>query len=331
MVDHTRSTGSTATMLIRDTGTHVQFWLRAGNTTSYDHDLQYGFTVNGVSDNTNTFRFVSGGSWQMIRQWAVSYSQTVQWRLEATGTAGIGGPTVFSVWIDRHRVPDAPSAPRASLIKATSMVIKFDDPADIGGTALDGREIVYRKAGADTSTNVHVSSWDRNSTITGLTAGTSYYFYARVHNEKGWGPYSPRTTATTLDEPDVPGVVTFSELQQRSVKVSFIDGDNNGTAITGRQVGYSLTTGNPTNLVTYSGPTTITGLQPATKYYFRSRTQNSIGWSNWGPTSEVTTLAGVRINVNGVWKTAIPYVKVNGVWRIARPWGRQFGYWEETT
>jgi len=211
------------------------------------------------------------------------------------------------------------------------MVIKFDDPADIGGTAILERQITYRKTTQAVEDQISISSWDRNSTILGLSPGTSYYFWARVRNEVGWSTYGPRITATTLDEPDPPGVVSFSEVQQRSVKVSFVDGDTGGTAITGRQVGYSLTTGLPTTLVTYSGPTTISGLQPATKYYFRSRTRNSIGWGNWGPTSSVTTLAGVRIKVDGVWKTAIPYVKVAGVWKIARPWGRQFGYWEETT
>lgn len=327
MTDYTKATGSTGTMMIRDTAGKIQFWLKAGSAT-FNHSLPYGFTVNGTVDSSNTFDFKSGGAWQMVRQWTVSYSQTVQFRLGDSGTSGLGGPTVFSVWIDRHRIPDAPSAPSASLITASSAYITFSDPADIGGTALDARQIAYRRTVDTTLTNI---SSDKSTSVTGLSSGTAYYFWARVHNEVGWSNYSPRITVTTLGDPAPPGVVSFSEIKQTSVKVSFVDGATGGTAILERQVGYSLSTGTPTNTVSYSGPTTVTGLLPARKYYFRSRTRNSVGWSDWGPTSSMTTLAGVRINVGGVWKTAIPYVKVAGVWKVARPWGRQFGYWEEAT
>lgn len=331
MTDYTKSTGSSGTMMIRDTAGKVQFWLRAGSAT-FNHNLLYGYTVNGVTDNTNRFDFDSGGAWQMLRQWTVSSSQTVTFRLGDSGTSGLGGPTSFSQAINRDTVPDEPSACRASLITATSVVIKFSDPADNGGDAIDLREIVYRKTTDAADDLTHVSSWDRDSTITGLSPGTAYYFWARVHNSVGYSTYGPRITVTTLDDPDPPGVVSFSEITQTSVRTKFIDGDTNGTAILERQVGYALVSGLPTTLKTYTNPSTVvTGLSPATKYYFRSRTRNSVGWSNWGPITSFTTLAGVRINVGGVWKTAIPYVRVGGVWKVARPWGRQFGYWEEST
>lgn len=34
-----------------------------------------------------------------------------------------------------------------------------------------------------------------------------------------------------------------------------------------------------------------------------------------------------RINVNGAWFQAIPYVKDNGEWKQAEPWGRIAGEW----
>lgn len=331
MVDYTKSTGSSGTMMIRDSGGKVSFWLRAGSST-FNHNLLWGFTVNGVTDNDNRFDFDSGGNWQMVKQWTVTTSQNVSFRIGDSQTSGLGGPTTFTHAIDRDTIPDAPSIPRASLITSNSVVIKFSDPADNGGDAIDLREIVYRKTTDAADDLTHISSWDRDSTITGLSSGTGYYFWARVHNSVGYSNYSPRLLVTTLDEPDSPGIVSFSEITQTSVRTKFIDGDTGGTAILERQVGYSLTTGNPTTTRTYTNPSTVvTGLSPAKKYYFRSRTRNSVGWSAWGPTSSFTTLAGVRINVGGVWKTAIPYVKVGGVWKVARPWGRQFGYWEEST
>jgi len=229
--------------------------------------------------------------------------------------------------------PGEPSAPRDNNITSTSVYITFSDPSDNGGDAIDARQIAYRITGsahADELTNI---SSDKSTTVTGLQPGTSYYFWARVHNSYGWSTYGPHITVTTLNKPDAPGIVSLSAVTQVSVRASFVDGDTNGAAILERQIGYttSAVVVTPTTILTYSGATTVTGLAPATKYYFRSRTRNSVGWSSWSTASTVTTLAGVRINVNGVWKSAVPYVKVAGVWKLARPWGRQFGYWEEST
>lgn len=330
MTDYTKSTGSSGTMMIRDTGGKVQFWIKAGSGT-FAYQMPWGFTVNGTTDNSNEFRFESGGNWQMIRQWTVSSSQTVTFRLYDTGTSGLGGPTTFPHEINRDTVPDEPSACRASLITATTAFIQFTDPADNGGDAINSRQIAYRLPAAPSGTETVVSS-DGSTTLSGLSPGTSYYVWARVHNSIGYSTYGPRITIKTLDNPDAPGVVSFSEIEQTSVKVTFVDGDTGGTGVIQRQVGYSTSTwvSIPTTIVIYNGKTLVPNLQPATKYYFRSRTINSVGSSSWGPVSTVTTLAGVRINVNGVWKNGIPYVRVSGVWKVGRPWIRLFGYWEDS-
>lgn len=329
MTDFTKSTGDNGTMLIRDIQGKVQFWLRAAAAVA-QADLPYGFTVNGVTDTVNTFNFKSGGEWQMIRQWTVTTTQTVTFRLGQTGPS-LGGPTNFSAFIDRNTTPDPPDKLWVTLLTSTSLVLNFSDGDSNGGDPIDSRQIAYRKTNQTADSNVYKAS-DGSTSITGLTPGASYYFYARTHNRWGYSPYGPRLPVTMLDEPDPPGIVSFKNITQIGVTVTFVDGDTNGTAITGRQVGYSLSsTGDPTTIVAYSGATAVTGLKPATKYYFRSRTKNSVGWSTWGAASSFTTLSGVRINVNGVWKNAVPYVKVGGVWKLVRPWGRQYGYWEETT
>ena len=38
--------------------------------------------------------------------------------------------------------------------------------------------------------------------------------------------------------------------------------------------------------------------------------------------------ATARINVNGTWKTAIPYVKKDGVWKVAQAWIKSSGVWK---
>jgi hypothetical protein len=327
VTDYLKSTGSTGQMMIRDTGTRVEFWLRAGSAT-FNHDLGWGFTVNGVTDNSNTFDFKSGGAWQMLRSWAVSSTQTVYFRLQDSGTSGLGGPTVHQININRATPPGKPSVPNASLITSTSVFISFSD-GDNGGAAIDSRQI--GRAFTSTGSKTLYSS-DGSTSITGLTPGTKYYFWARTHNSEGYGGWSDQRIVNTLETPSVPGLVSVSGITQTTVVAQFTDADSGSSPILERQVGYSLTTSaTPTTVLGYSGPTTITGLVPGTLYYFRSRTRNSVGFSAWSAYTTARTIAGAFVNVAGVWKPAIPYVKVAGVWKIARPWGRQYGYWEEST
>ena len=294
--------------------------------------ITYRATINDkVQDYV--FDFQTGGAWQLLKQWTVGPgdSQTVEFYLYKTAGPSLGGPTNLSAFIDRNTVPEQPTL-KASLITSTSAYFAISDGDSNGGDPIDMRHIQWNVAGKPLADGFVRPITDKEVSIGGLLSGTTYYFYAQTHNRHGWSAYSPRVTVTTLDEPDKPGIVRFSEITQISVKTTFTDGDNGGTAITARQVGWSASsTGDPTTIVNYNGPTTVNGLLPARKYYFRSRTKNSVGWSAWGAASSVTTLSGVRININGVWKQAIPYVKVNGVWKLARPWGRQYGYWEETT
>ncbi len=117
MVDYNKSTGSSGTMRIRDTGTTVEFWLNAGNSTTFNHDLPWGYTINGVTSNNRTFDYSAGDGWQRLGAWGVTTSQTVTFRLGDTGTSGFGGPTTHSVTINRAKVPirrRSPPEPRSS-------------------------------------------------------------------------------------------------------------------------------------------------------------------------------------------------------------------------
>lgn len=326
MTNHDKSTGSTGTMRITDTGSRIEFWLKAGSAT-FSHQLPYGYTVNGTTDNSNSFDFKSGGNWQMLKSWSVTTSQTVTFRLQDTGTGGLGGPTTLAVSISRSKAPDAPSKPTVSAITSSSAYITFTD-GDNNGASITSRQIGYGKTTGNPTTTV---SSDRSTTVTGLTSGTRYYFRARTHNSEGYSAWGAYTGITTLDEPGTPGVVTLNTVTQTSVLASFKDTDTGGAAILQRQIGYGTSPSAPLLTAEYAGPTTIKNLKPSTKYYFWSRSRNAIGWSSWSAVSSTTTLAGAKLKVGGVWVNAVPYVRVSGVWKPARPWTKQFGFWEESS
>ena len=321
MTDWTKSTGSSGTMLIRDTGTLVEFWIKAGSST-FAYQMPWGYTVNGTTDNTNEFRFESGGAWQKIRTWTVSTDQTVTFRLFDTGTSGLGGPTTLSAAITRSTAPDAPSKPSISNIGSTSAAVTYTDGSN-NGDAIDSRQVGYGTSSTSPQTTI---ASDRFDTISGLTPQTTYYVWARTHNSKGYSPWSARASFVTLNVPAAPTAPAISEITQTQVRADHTNNGTGGSAITNYQYGYSLTNSTPTTTFTQDQHV-ITGLSPGKTYYFSARVKNAQGFSAWSTRTVAKTIAGARVKVGATWKDAVPYVKVAGVWKLARPYIKQIGVW----
>lgn len=327
MTDYDYDSG-TGTLRLRDTGTVIEFWVKAGYTNFYWNGLDFNFTAN-----SNTYPvsidYPSGAPWVKVGSASVTSSQTVYFRLlTSTGTSSLAGPTTVSRFFDRGTVPDPPSTPAISSITSTSVYATFNDAADNGGLTVDTRRIGY---GTSSSAPTTFITSDRSTTITGLTPGTTYYFWSQTHNSKGWSSYSGRASAKTLKVPDAPSSVTLSSLTQVSAYGTFKDNWNGGATITSRAIAYNTsntTTG--ATIVSSDGSTTLTGLKPGTKYYFWARTQNSVGVSAWSAVSSATTVAGAYVIVGGVPKPAVPYVRSGGVWKVARPWQNSKGTWKES-
>lgn len=328
MVDVNKSTGSSGTMRIRDTGTSVEFWLNSGNSTTFSHSLPWSYTDASGTSGTLHHDYSAGEGWSLVRRWTVTTDQTVTFRIGDTGTSGFGGPTSVSMAIDRASIPSPPSAVTLSAITATTMLGVFSDGAS-NGAAIDTRQIGF---GTSPTTVQHLVTSDRSTTLTGLAPGTLYYVWARTHNAKGWSAYGPRTSATTIRVPDAPDIPILSSATQTSFVASFTDNGNGGSAIVERQLAYVIAnSGNPLTPVTYTGVMTVGGLQPFTRYVVWSRVRNAAGWSPYSAQTEITTIGGGWVLVGSTWKQAVPYVRDGGVWKLARPWGRVAGNWKETT
>lgn len=200
MTDYTRSTGNSGTMMIRDTNPgaasgNVEFWLNSNNSTTFNHELPWRYTINGSTSGILEHNYNAGSGWNLLGSWNITYSQTVTFKLEATGTSGFGGPTTFDQFIQRATVPAAPNAPVISNIQPQTMDLTWT-PNSNGGAAITNYEIKYGlTAGAETFT---ATSSTTSKQITGLTPGTTYYFKVRAQNSVGWSAYSGNSSAMTI-------------------------------------------------------------------------------------------------------------------------------------
>jgi hypothetical protein len=332
VADYKKNTGSSGTMMIRDTGSTVEFWINSNNSSTFVNELPWGYTINGSTNDNRESKYSAGAGWVKFGSWTVTTDQTVTFRIFDTGTSGFGGPTTLSAAISRADPPAAPSiAP--TVISSTQINIKITDGAN-NGAAITGRQIAVNTVNTTSSANLTAVDTQTTKAIFPLNPGTLYYFWARTENSKGFSPWSPVKSATTFRTGDAPNQPIVSDADQTSFWVSFTDNGSGGTTILERQVGYSLIADIISGGVTwlpYTGIRQITGLTPGTTYYVYARVRNSVGWSFPSPAAVIRTIAGARIAVAGVYKEAVPYVKVAGTWKLARPWGRTAGVWKETT
>jgi len=326
VTDWTKTTGTNGTMMIRDTGSSVEFWFKAGNSAEWVNGLAFNWTANG-STNGNTINYPTGADWYHVGSVSVATNQTVTFRLLTnTSIPGIGGPTTFSHAITRATEPPSPDTPQLSSIKSTSILVKFASNGD-GGADIDLREIGYSKnSGVITDTTIS----DGSTTVGGLDPGARYYFWARVHNFVGWSNWSGRASAVTLRVPDAPTKPLIASISSISAEASFSQNGNGGAIVTSSQFGYGTDPSAPTTIDTAGSPHIIDGLVPGTMYYVWARVQNSVGWSPWSASASFRTVAGAYIKVGTQWKIAVPYVRVGGVWKKAEPWVCNQGVWNRT-
>lgn len=224
---------------------------------------------------------------------------------------------------------------QASNIAPTSFLADIISANGNGGS-LTNAQVKWNTSQSDTgASNINKGSYGDIS-VPGLVRATRYYFQMRVFNTTwGWGPW---TSWKIVDTPStVPGVPSaawgFRDITQVDAFTDNLSvADNGGVAVTNWQVQWNTTesaTG-ASSSTSGSGSTDaqLVNLLPGTTYYARIRAYNSNGWGSYSAWKSFTTLPGVYVKADGVWKNAIPYVKVNGVWVQVIRYIKDGGVWK---
>jgi hypothetical protein len=329
MTDYMLDISPSSTMMIRDTGSWVEFWFRTGPST-WNNNQWWSWGANNTSSRQQ-FRLLRGGHWQLFGYVNVTYDQTIRFTIEG---AGVGGwvTTDFYQHITRSTVPAPPRMISAVPISTIAIHVVFTGSYDGGSPVLEW-EIGY---GQSPNGPVYTIPSDGTTDISGFTTGAHWYFWARGRNALGWSPWSNRVEASTWLAPRTPTVPAIVNKTQTSVDVIyiFVVGSNDPPIIE-RQVGYGLDPDDPTDIVSdlVDGPNynKLTNLDPGGTYYVWGRSRNSAGWSAWSVRTRVDLIAGARVLVGTEWKRAVPYVRDGGVWKVAEPWVKNAGIWRKTS
>ncbi len=190
---------------------------------------------------------------------------------------------------------------KISDITLTSATI-YGNVIDDGGASVTARGICYSTSQNPTTSNSNVTSGSGTGsfrcTLSGLSAGTTYYVRAYATNSNGTAYSGQRafTTATTVSVPTVT-TGTVSSITTSSASVSGNVTSDGGARVNARGICYS-TSQNPTisNTKVTSGSGTgsfscsLTGLTAGTTYYVRAYATNSEGTA-YGEQLSFTTLS----------------------------------------
>lgn len=196
MTDYTMGTGSGGIMLIRDQGLSVEFHIQAGSSATFVGTPGFGTDayVNGAWRGLPNVSNYSNRVWRYLGAHNATYTQSVCFHIDNSGTSGFGGPTDFWQAISRATVPPAPTPLGLDFIGHTEMRYRFSSNGN-GGAPIIEWQIGY---GISPTTVQFTATSGGTSTITGLSLGTEWYFWSRGRNSVGWGPWSVRSSARTL-------------------------------------------------------------------------------------------------------------------------------------
>ena len=177
--------------------------------------------------------------------------------------------------------------------------VTWSAPVSNGGSALTDYTVQYSSnSGGTWTTFADGVSTATSTTVTGLSAGTSYTFRVLAKNTIGDGPYSAASAAVSAaTTPDAPTTVVATQgVGQMGVTWS-APVNNGGSAITDYVVQYSSDSGS--NWTTFadgtsaSASTTVTGLANNTSYIFRIAAVNIAGTGSYSTASTAVTTAAV--------------------------------------
>lgn len=229
-------------------------------------------------------------------------------RAYATNGLGTAYGDVKSFRTTTSTIPGGITTTAASTITRTAATSGGSISTD-GGTAITSRGVCWSNV-TNTPTIANTKTVDGGGTgtftssLTGLTASTTYYVRAYATNSVGTA-YGTTRTFTTLSATLPTGVVTtpISSITQNTASSGGTISNDGGATIITKGVCWSSSTSSPTisNSTTNNGSGTssftssLSGLTANTTYYLRAYATNSLGTTYGNTLSFITAVSNLIV------------------------------------
>lgn len=206
-------------------------------------------------------------------------------------TGSIGAPPRIG------RAPGKTPRPSASNVTATGTTLSWS-AADRGHANIVEYQVQRSLSSSFSSPATTSTGTSRSLNVTGLTAGTEYFYRVRARNGDGWGAWSDTRSARTL--PAAPSALTVTSGSPTSLSASW--NAPAGGAPTDYQVAVAR---NPDMSDEVAAPiltgrsANINALAPGTPYWVRVRARNSTGWGAWSGIVPASTLSAAYVGKGG--------------------------------
>ena len=254
-------------------------WTASANATGYYLDVS---TVNTFASYVPGYNNLNVNNVTTYNVTGLNAGTTYYYRLRAFNTCGTSANSNVITYATSPAAPAAPTANAGSNAQCTQITANWATTANATGYRIDVSTVntfaSYLPGYYDLNVN-NVTTYN----ITGLTAGTTYYYRIRAYNTCGTSANSNVITYATSPAPDAPTANAGSNAQCSQFTANW--------SSTANATGYRLDVStentfasyvpgyndlNVNNVTTYN----ITGLNAGTTYYYRVRAYNPCGSSS---------------------------------------------------
>jgi hypothetical protein len=247
--------------------------------------------VGGVSQGTTSVGVVT-----QTTLTGLTNGTAYTFKVAAKNAIGTGAQSPASNVVTPRTVPGVPPFVSATA-GAGSATVTWTAPASNGGSAITGYDVTRYVGGVSQgTTSVDVAT---QTTVSGLTNGTTYTFRVAAKNVAGTGALSAASNAVIpVTVPSAPTNVSAIGGDAQATVSWAAPGSNGGSAITGYEVTrYVAGVAQGTTTVLVVTSTTVTGLTNGTSYTFTVAAKNAIGNGAQSAASSAVTPTAPRFTL----------------------------------
>lgn len=200
------NTGTTGKIHIEDTGSWINIYLEAGQSTTHVGSLGFSWS-DPLGSGSGSISYPAGSGKKLAKQlgpFGPGQGGTVYFTMNATGTQGFGGPTSVSMGFSRASPPNQTGGLYITNLHHTGVDLHWSRAGQNGGSfEFDQFQISsYPQSGLGD----FVGYYEITNQIGGtdiavrdvLMPGRFFYWHVRSKNSAGWGTWSNIQTFTTV-------------------------------------------------------------------------------------------------------------------------------------